>query len=99
MEALLFSLSAEFEQNPANLARPNYDTVWTARFTRLTSSLPSNPGCVTTAQLTTLKTTFDNAIIKANKGGTLATAQKNAARAAVVDALNKNGSYVDINCN
>lgn len=54
---------------------------------------------VNTKELGTLKTTFDNAIVKANKGGSLATAQKNAARAAVVDALNKNGSYVDINCN
>jgi hypothetical protein len=54
---------------------------------------------VTTKELGTLKTTFDNAIIKADKGGNLATAQKNAARAAVLDALNKNASYVDINCN
>src|SRR6266446_965569 len=53
---------------------------------------------VTTKELGTLKATFDNAIVKANNGGTLATAQKNAARAAVIDALNKNASYVDINC-
>jgi hypothetical protein len=48
--------------------------------------------------LTTLKKTFDDAIIAAADGGTLATAQKDAARAALVTALNKDASYVDINC-
>lgn len=51
-----------------------------------------------TTELTTLKTAFDQALIKANRGGTLATALKNSARAALVVALDKNGSYVDINC-
>jgi hypothetical protein len=46
--------------------------------------------------LTTLKRTFDDAIIAAAEGGTLATAHKRAARAALVTALNKNASYVDI---
>jgi hypothetical protein len=48
--------------------------------------------------LATLKKTFDDAIIAAADGGTLATAQKEAARAALVTALNKDASYVDINC-
>jgi hypothetical protein len=37
---------------------------------------------VTPAQLTTLKKTFDDAIIAANNGGSLGTALKDAARAA-----------------
>jgi hypothetical protein len=45
--------------------------------------------------LATLKKTFDDAIIAAAEGGTLATAQKDAARAALVTALNKDASYVD----
>jgi hypothetical protein len=49
--------------------------------------------------LTELKNTFDAAIIVADKGGPLATAQKDVARAALIDALNKNASYVDINSN
>jgi hypothetical protein len=53
---------------------------------------------VTPAQLTTLKKTFDDAIVAASGGGTLATATKDAARAACVAALDKNASYVDINC-
>ena len=48
--------------------------------------------------LATLKKTFDDAIIAASERGTLATAQKEAARAALISALNKNASYVDINC-
>jgi hypothetical protein len=50
------------------------------------------------ADLTVLKKTFDDAIIAADKGGALAHAKKEAARAALIDALNKNASYVDINC-
>jgi hypothetical protein len=53
---------------------------------------------VTPTQLAALKKTFDESIVAANKGGSLATAQKEAARAAVVAALNKDASYVDINC-
>jgi hypothetical protein len=48
--------------------------------------------------LTTLKQTFDDAIVDASNGGTLATATKDAARATCLSALNKNASYVDINC-
>ena len=59
------------------------------------TDLPEPP--VIPAQLTPLKATFDQAVIKADKGGPLATAQKNAARADLVDALNKDRSYVDIN--
>jgi hypothetical protein len=53
---------------------------------------------VTVTELTTLKTEFDQAIVKAAQGGTLNTAAKNLARAAVITALDKNASYVDINC-
>jgi hypothetical protein len=49
-------------------------------------------------ELATLKKTFDDAIIAAAEGGSLAIAQKDAARAALVTALNKDASYVDINC-
>jgi hypothetical protein len=51
---------------------------------------------VAPADLSKLKKTFDDAIIAAATGGTLATAEKDAARAAVIAALNKNASYVDI---
>lgn len=48
--------------------------------------------------MTELKTRFDAAVVKADKGGSLATARKNAVRAEVLDALHKNASYVDIKC-
>src|SRR4051812_25889270 len=48
--------------------------------------------------LATLKKTFDDAIIAASEGGALAMAHKEAARAALISALNKDASYVDINC-
>ena len=51
---------------------------------------------VSPADLSKLKKTFDDAIVAAVSGGTLATAQKDAARAALVAALSKNASYVDI---
>lgn len=54
---------------------------------------------VTTVVLTEQKDLFDDLIIKADKGGSLATARKNAQRAVVIDSLNKNASYVDIKCN
>jgi hypothetical protein len=60
------------------------------------TDLPDPP--VTPAALTVLKQTLDDALIAANKGGTLATAIKDAARAAINTALDKNASYVDINC-
>ncbi|MBV9010338.1 MAG: hypothetical protein JO354_14425 [Verrucomicrobia bacterium] len=53
---------------------------------------------VSPAELGKLKKAFDDAIIAATAGGTLATAQKEAARAILVAALNKDASYVDINC-
>ncbi len=59
-------------------------------------ALPSPP--VPPAELDLLKGTFDAAIIAASNGGTLLTAQKDAARAALVAALNKDASYVDIEC-
>jgi hypothetical protein len=48
--------------------------------------------------LATLKKTFDDAIIAASEGGALAKAHRDAARAALLSALNKDASYVDINC-
>lgn len=50
------------------------------------------------AALESLKSAFDDLIVKASRGGTLATARKNTARVLLIDALNKDGSYVDINC-
>ncbi len=57
---------------------------------------PSPPATV--VELTTNKTVFDQAVIKADKGGSLATAQKKAARATLIDGLTKDASYVDIVC-
>ena len=57
-----------------------------------------DPPVKPTPELATLKKTFDDAIVAAADGGTLLTAQKDAARAALVTALNKDASYVDINC-
>lgn len=54
---------------------------------------------VTPKDLAARKKTFDELIIAATKGGSLATAQKDAARAALLSDLNKDASYVDINCN
>lgn len=51
------------------------------------------------ADLVILKTKFDQAIISAAGGGTLLTARKDALRAEVSNAMDKNASYVDINCN
>ncbi len=58
--------------------------------------LPTPP--VLPAALTPLRTAFDQAIVKAKAGGPVETALKNAARMAVMAALDKNASYVDINC-
>jgi len=67
------------------------------------NELTANPNFpeppVTPGDLGTAKTAFDAAIFAAAEGGTLQTAQKDAARAALVTALNKDASYVDINCN
>ena len=60
------------------------------------TDLPDPP--LKPADLVILKKTFDDAIIAAAGGGTLQTKQKDAARAALVTALNKDASYVDINC-
>jgi hypothetical protein len=60
------------------------------------TDLPDPP--VKPADLAALKKTFDDAIVAAADGGTLLTAQKDAARAELVAALNKDASYVDINC-
>jgi len=49
--------------------------------------------------LTTLKTSFDAAIVEAAQGGTALTAAKNVVRDQVLDALNKDASYVDITAN
>ncbi len=69
---------------------------------KVAGGLATSPGLtkppVLPADLLLLKNTFDDAIIKADKGGSLATSQKDAARAALISALNKDASYVDINC-
>ncbi|MEY2491676.1 MAG: hypothetical protein QOH24_627 [Verrucomicrobiota bacterium] len=59
-------------------------------------ALPTPP--VLPAGLTTLKTAFDNAIVAAASGGKIDTATRNSARVALQAALDKNASYVDINC-
>jgi hypothetical protein len=51
------------------------------------------------ADLQTKKDSYDEAIVAASGGGHLKTAMKDAARAVVVAGLNKDASYVDINCN
>ncbi len=51
------------------------------------------------ADLQTKKQAFDNAIIAAAGGGPLQTALKDAARAVLIAAVDKDASYVDINCN
>ena len=61
------------------------------------TAFPDPP--VSTADLTTLKTTFDDAVVKASGGGRMNTAAKQAARLALITALNKDASYVDIACN
>ena len=58
--------------------------------------LPQPP--VSPADLAVLKKVFDDAIIAAAGGGTLATARKDAAGAGLVNALDKDASYVDIEC-
>ncbi len=65
-------------------------------FTKNTD-LPDPP--VVVADLTKQKNSVDQAIIVADKGGSLATARRNALLAELVVSLNKNASYVDINCN
>jgi hypothetical protein len=49
--------------------------------------------------LTLLKTSFDAAIVDASQGGTALTAAKNVVRDQVIDALNKDASFVDIAAN
>lgn len=66
--------------------------------TGLTGNPDLNQPPVLPVDLLALKKTFDDSIIKADKGGSLATAQKDAARAALFSAMNKDASYVDINC-
>lgn len=60
------------------------------------ASLPTPP--VMPVDLAAQKKAFDDAIIAAENGGSLATARKNAVRMELVVALNKDASYVDINC-
>ncbi len=51
---------------------------------------------VTVATLTTLRSTFDQAVATATRGSTTDTALKNNARAALIDALRKDALYVEI---
>jgi hypothetical protein len=60
------------------------------------TTLPDPP--VAPAELTLQKTAYDTAITNAVRGGSLATSIKDAARAVIVSSLDKNASYVDINC-
>lgn len=61
------------------------------------TDLPTPP--VLATEITTLQTAFDDAIVKAVDGAKIDTVAKNAARADLITALDKNASYVDINCN
>ena len=61
------------------------------------AKLPNPP--VTPPDLDLMKDSFDQLIIAAAGGGTLITAQKDAAGALLVNALDKDASYVDIHCN
>ncbi|MDQ6626071.1 MAG: hypothetical protein M3Y69_08030, partial [Verrucomicrobiota bacterium] len=67
----------------------------TSKGLRNNPALPQPP--VDSAALDTMKATLDELLIAANKGGSLATAKKNAQRAVCADAADKNASYVDIN--
>jgi len=61
------------------------------------ASYPAPP--VTVAQLVTLKQTLQDAIAAQAQGGTTATAAKNTARNALVEALRKDANYVEISAN
>jgi hypothetical protein len=58
--------------------------------------LPTPP--VLAVDLDLLKKEFDAWIIKADRGGSLASAHKEASRATLISAMNKDASYVDIHC-
>ncbi len=64
----------------------------------LTGNVKLNDPPEPPASLQTKKTSFDQAIVAAAAGGPLQTALKDAARAVLITALNKDASYVDINC-
>ena len=84
----------------AELADVALDEFAVAIITGMTgnASYPTPP--VTVAQLSTLKSAFEDAIVAAAaQRGRAATAAKNAARDALVLALRKNASYVEITCN
>lgn len=69
---------------------------------KVVTGLNGNPDLaeppVASVDLNLLKKDFDDWIIKADKGGSLATAHKEASRATLISAMNKDASYVDINC-
>lgn len=69
---------------------------------KVVKGLDGNPDYTTppvpSADLDLLKVDFDEWIIKADNGGTLATAHKDAARATLISAMNKDASFVDIHC-
>src|SRR5438445_8445026 len=54
---------------------------------------------VTVAQLVTLKQTLQDAVAAQTQGGTTATAAKNTARNALVEALRKDAKYVETSAN
>jgi hypothetical protein len=83
----------------AELADVALDDFAVAIITGLTGNdrYPTPP--VTVAQLGTLKSAFEDAIVAAAaQGGRAAIAAKNAARDALVLALRKNAAYVEITC-
>jgi hypothetical protein len=67
-----------------------------AVITGLTGNAAFPAPLVTVAELTTLKTAFEQALANAAQGGTAATAAKNSARDALVAALRKDANYVEM---
>jgi hypothetical protein len=65
----------------------------------LTGNLQLTTPPVTPADLTIKLTSFQDAITKADGGGKMLTAEKDAERLDVTDSLDKNASYVDLACN
>lgn len=65
----------------------------------LTGNIDLGKPPVSPADLTVKLTTFKDAITAADGGGKFLTAEKDAAREIVLTALDKNASYVDMDCN
>lgn len=91
-----YRVSLSFAQMP-DVALDDFATAVIAGLTAQATGFPKPP--VDVATLTTLKTTFENAIAATAQGGTSATAAKNTAREALVDGLRKDAMYVEITAN